>query len=84
MKQLFGDQELALDVKKIKTTLIQNMLRVHLASVDRRLEACQRCPLIAENPSGFKAERSIDPVKVSLTELSEFAGWLSDTILHWS
>ena len=62
MKQLFGDQELALDVKKIKTTLIRNMLQVHLASVEMRLESCQRCPLITENPSGFKAERSIDPV----------------------
>ena len=58
MKQLFGDQELALDIEKIKKTLVRNMLRVHIASVDRRLEACRRCPLITENPSGFKAQRS--------------------------
>ena len=58
MKQLFGDKELSLDFKKIKTTLIQNMLRVHLASVDKRLESCKRCPLITENPGGFKASGS--------------------------
>ena len=62
MKQLFGDQELALDIEKIKKTLVRNMLQVHIASVERRLEACKRCPLITENPGGFKAQRSIDPV----------------------
>ena len=62
MKQLFGDQELNLDIEKIKKTLVENMLRVHIASVERRLEACKRCPLITENPGGFKAQRSIDPV----------------------
>ena len=61
MKALFGDKELVLDFKKIKTTLIQNMLRVHLASVEKRLESCKRCPLITQNPSGFSAQRSIDP-----------------------
>ena len=58
MKQLFGDQELALDIEKIKKTLVRNMLRVHLASIDKRLEACKRCPLIVENPGGFSASGS--------------------------
>ena len=53
-KELFGDTELKLDIKKIQTTLIRNALRVHIASIDKRLEACQRCPLINLNPGGFK------------------------------
>ena len=53
-KELFGDTELKLYIKKIQTTLIRNALRVHIASVDKRLEACQRCPLINLNPGGFK------------------------------
>jgi len=64
MNRLFGSgTELKLDIQGLQKTLIQNMLQVHIASVDKRLESCERCPLICDNPSGFKAEPAIDPTE---------------------
>ena len=48
--------KLDLDIKSIQRILIKNMLHVHIASIDKRLESCERCPIICENPGGYEAE----------------------------
>ena len=64
MNRLFGTgNTLTLDVVGLQKTLIRNMLQVHIASIEKRLESCERCPLICENPAGFKAEAAIDPTE---------------------
>ena len=66
MEDLFGSgSDLKLNIESLKKTLVSNMLRVHIASIDKRMESCQRCPLVCENPSGFKAEPAIDPKEKS-------------------
>jgi len=57
IKMLFGEGDtLRLNVNELRKNLIANMLRVHIASIDKRLESCDRCPIICENPGGFPAE----------------------------
>ena len=57
IQELFGTgEQLKLNIESLQKTLIANMLQVHIASIDKRLEACDRCPIICENPSGFAAE----------------------------
>ena len=57
IRMLFGEGEtLKLNVLELQKNLIANMLRVHIASIDKRLESCDRCPIICENPGGFVAE----------------------------
>ena len=57
IRTLFGEGEtLKLNIIELQKNLISNMLRVHIASIDKRLESCDRCPIICENPGGFVAE----------------------------
>ena len=57
LKHLFGEGDtLRLNIVELQKTLVSNMLQVHIASIDKRLEACNRCPVICENPAGFVAE----------------------------
>ena len=66
MEDLFGSgSDLKLNIESIKKVLVSNMLRVHIASIDKRMESCQRCPMVCENPSGFKAEPAVEPKEKS-------------------
>ena len=54
-----GKAVLDIDIMGLQRILIKNMLHVHIASVEKRIESCERCPIICENPAGFEAEDKI-------------------------
>ena len=54
LNELFGTGEFKLNVRKIQEQLVKQALRIHISSINGRIEAAMRCPIECTNPPGFK------------------------------
>ena len=46
INELFGSNEFKLNVRKVQEQLVKQALEIHISSVNARIEASLRCPII--------------------------------------